>query len=142
MARLAGTYETRMDQKGRLTLPALVRPALGETLVLTMGVDPCVLVYSQESWQVLETAILDTRQFDEESRWLRRAMGEATEERPIDAQGRVLMSERLREDCGLGREVLVVGVLDKLEIWDPETYRSARSRKLTPEWRQTIGNRL
>lgn len=142
VAKLAGTYESRIDQKGRLTLPAVVRPAFGHSVVLTIGIDPCVLVYTEESWQVLEDAILRTQQFAEENRWLRRAMGEATEERPIDSQGRVLISDRLRRDCGLDHDVLVVGVLDKLEVWDPETYRAARSQKLTPEWRRAMGERL
>lgn len=142
VAKLGGTYESRIDQKGRLTLPAVVRPILGDSVVLSIGVDPCVLVYTQPSWQVLEDAILRTPQFDGESRWLRRALGEVTEERPIDGQGRVLISERLRRECGLYHDVLVIGVFDKLEVWDPEVYRSARSERLTPEWRQTIGDRL
>ncbi|MBD3175800.1 MAG: cell division/cell wall cluster transcriptional repressor MraZ [Armatimonadia bacterium] len=141
MARLVGTHQARIDQKGRLTLPAPVRPALGGTVVLTAGMDPCVVVYPESTWQVIEESILARKQFGEDERWWRRAMGEAAEERSVDDQGRVLVGDRLRTGCELGRDVLVLGALDRLEIWDPATYEAARSAKVTPEWIQAMGER-
>ena len=142
MGRLVGAYECTLDPKGRVVIPAPLRPALGPTVVLVLGMDPCVLAYPESRWGRVEEVVLELPQFDEESAWIRRALGEAAEERVVDGQGRILIGESLRRDAGLSRHVLVVGVFDKLEIWDREAYRATRSAKVTPEWRRRIGGRL
>lgn len=143
MARLIGTHDGTFDSKNRLTVPVIVRPALGDRVVVAGGPDPCALVYPEWAWRTLEEAVLRLPPFDEEAAWIRRAFGDCAEERAIDDQGRVMISDRLRGMCGLqSKTAIIVGVFDKLEIWDRETYERLRAERITPGWRRDMGNRL
>jgi len=143
VARLIGTHSATFDSKNRLTVPVIVRPALGDRVVIAGGPDPCALVYPDWTWRALEEAVLRLPPFDEEAAWVKRAFGDCAEERAIDDQGRLMVSERIREVCGLeSRTVIIVGVFDKLEIWDRDAYDRLRAERVTPRWRRDVGNRL
>jgi MraZ protein len=134
MARLLGSHPGSVDAKGRIVIPAPLRPALGERVVLTRGVEPYVCVFPEAAWERLETAISQLSRFDPESAWIRRAFGDSAEERVVDEQGRILVGEQLREYAGLAKEALTIGAVDLLELWNPTRYHERRQAEVTSDW--------
>jgi MraZ protein len=113
-----GEYEHTIDDKNRLTLPARFREALAGGVVLTRGLDQCLDVYSRGDWDSLvagRLAPLDP--FSKEARDLKRFFFSAAADAELDKQGRVLVPPALARHAQLGREVVVAGVHDHLEIW-------------------------
>src|SRR5688500_12661661 len=114
-----GEYEHTIDDKNRLTLPARFREALADGVVLTRGLDSCLDVYARADWQALVDARLATLDpFSREARALKRFFFSAASDAELDKQGRVLVPPALVKSGKLGREVVVAGVHDHLEIWD------------------------
>ena len=118
-----GEYEHTIDDKSRLTLPARFREAFASGVVLTRGLDECLDVYARAAWDTLvaeRLAPLDP--FSKEARELKRFFFAAASDAEPDKQGRVLVPAALTKHAGLGREVVVAGVHDHLEIWDRGTW--------------------
>jgi MraZ protein len=114
-----GSYNPKLDEKNRLFLPAKFRDQLAEGLVVTKGQDFCLNVFSIASFTDMaaqvQQAPLTVREAREYGRFL--AM-RATEDTP-DKQGRITIPAPLKEYAGLDREVVVIGALNRVEIWDP-----------------------
>jgi MraZ protein len=122
---LLGEYEHTIDEKNRLTLPAKFRRAFVDGILLTRGMDGCLSAYTPEEWGRTVTAQLDgLDQFSQEARRMRRYFYSGAAEAEIDRQGRVMIPGALLEYAKLGREVVVAGVHDHLEIWDRAAWRA------------------
>ena len=118
-----GTYEHTIDEKNRLTLPARFRDALAAGIVLTRGLDDCLDVYTRPDWDALvEARLAPLDPFTKEARELKRFFFAAATDAELDKQGRVLVPPALASHAKLGREVVVAGVHDHLEIWDRTTW--------------------
>jgi MraZ protein len=122
-----GTFTPRLDEKGRLFLPAKFRDELAAGLVIAPGQERCLRVFPMAEWvRVTERAreapmaLRETRDFH------RIAFGDAHDEVP-DKQGRVTVPQPLRDYAGLTREVAVVGLNSYLEIWDEPAWREYHS---------------
>ena len=114
-----GTYEHTIDDKNRLTLPARFRDALAGGVVLTRGLDECLDVFARPDWDALvEARLAPLDPFSKEARELKRFFFAAAADAEPDKQGRVLVPPALASHASLGREVVVAGVHDHLEIWD------------------------
>jgi MraZ protein len=114
-----GEHEHTIDEKNRLTLPARFRDALADGVVLTRGLDTCLDVYARADWNALVDARLAPLDpFSNEARRLKRFFFSAAADAELDKQGRVLVPPPLARHAKLGREVVVAGVHDHLEIWD------------------------
>jgi MraZ protein len=114
-----GEYEHTIDDKNRLTLPSRFRDAFAEGVVLTRGLDQCLDAFPRGDWDALvagRLAPLDP--FSKEARDLKRFFFSAAADAELDKQGRVLVPPALARHARLGREVVVAGVHDHLEIWD------------------------
>ncbi|GGE61656.1 division/cell wall cluster transcriptional repressor MraZ [Nesterenkonia cremea] len=124
-----GTYTPRMDDKGRLILPAKYREELAEGLVLTRGQERCIYVFSAEEFQnvhrQMRQAPLTSRQARD---YIRVFLSGASDEVP-DKQGRVTIPPGLREYAGLDREVTVIGAGDRAEIWDTAAWNAYLEEK-------------
>lgn len=124
-----GTYTPRMDDKGRLILPAKYREELAEGLVLTRGQERCIYVFSAEEFQnvhrQMRQAPLTSRQARD---YIRVFLSGASDEVP-DKQGRVTIPPGLREYAGLDREVTVIGAGDRAEIWDTAAWNTYLEEK-------------
>ena len=121
---LLGTHEHTLDDKNRLTLPARFRQVFGDGIVVTRGMDGCLFAYTREDWEKLvadRLATLDPLSL-EGRRMQRHFFSAATEAEP-DKQGRVGLPAALLEHAKLGRDVVVAGVHDHLEIWDRDAWR-------------------
>ena len=116
---LLGEYEHTIDDKNRLTLPARFRDALAGGIVLTRGLDECLDVFARADWDALvEARLAPLDPFSKEARELKRFFFAAASDAELDKQGRVLVPPALARHARLGREVVVAGVHDRLEIWD------------------------
>ena len=115
-----GSYTPKLDEKNRLFLPAKFREQLVEGLVVTKGQDFCLTVFPRADFAAMtgriQEAPLTVRQAREYGRFL--AM-RAAEDKP-DKQGRITIPPLLKEYAGLDRDVVVIGALNRVEIWDPE----------------------
>jgi transcriptional regulator MraZ len=121
---LLGEYEHTIDDKNRLTLPAKFRRAFEDGIVVTRGLDGCLYAWPSEQWQQLvesRLATLDLLSL-QGRRMHRHFFSGATETTP-DKQGRVSVPPALLGHAKLGRDVVVAGVNDHLEIWDRATWR-------------------
>jgi len=124
-----------MDEKGRVSLPARFREALGSEgdfrLVVTTNVDPggsCLVAYPLKEWQAFQERISGLPQFDEAVIQLRRLHVAGACECTPDRQGRILIPATLREYAGLRAEVLFAGLGASLEIWDKARWEEERRR--------------
>ncbi|SHI38836.1 MraZ protein [Tessaracoccus bendigoensis DSM 12906] len=113
-----GTYQPKLDEKGRLILPAKFREALAEGLVVTKTQDRALAVYPRATFEAKMTSLLSAPSTVKEVRdYQRMLMAGASDEIP-DRQGRVTIPANLRSYAGLDRDVVVIGAGDRAEIWD------------------------
>ena len=120
-----GTYRHRIDAKGRLPVPAAFRRELGERglLVLTL-LDQCLAAYAPSEWARLESQLAALPSFSKPVKALTRLLASRAADCEIDVQGRILLPPGLRKGAGLARDAVVVGVLNRFEIWSPEAWDS------------------
>jgi MraZ protein len=122
---LLGEYDHTLDDKNRLTLPAKFRAALANGVVLTRGLDTCLEAYPVDDWQQLvESRLAGLNPLSHETRVLERFYYTGAVESVPDKQGRVMLPSSLLEHAKLDREVVVVGMRDRLEIWDRAAWRA------------------
>ena len=119
-----GTYSHRIDAKGRLPVPAAFRRALGEGRVVVTQLDQCLAVYSPAEWGKLEAQLAALPAFSKPVKALTRLLASRAVDCEIDVQGRILLPPALREAVGLGRDAVVVGVLNRFEVWAPESWEA------------------
>lgn len=117
---LIGEYQHSLDAKGRVNFPARLREDLGTCFYITKGLDNCLFVYSAEEWAVLESKIRELPM--SKARTLQRFFFAGAVEVEPDKQGRVLIPANLREHAGLTKDVMIIGVSNRAEIWDREQY--------------------
>jgi MraZ protein len=121
---LLGEYEHTIDDKNRLTLPAKFRQAMAGGVVLTRGLDACIEAYPADGWsQLVESNLSGLNPLSRETRVLERFYYTGAIEAQPDKQGRVMLPPALIDHGRLGHEVVVVGMRDRLEIWDRAAWR-------------------
>ena len=130
MRDVTGTYEHSIDAKGRLFIPSKLRMELGESFYLAMGVDACLAIYPQSTWD----------RFTEKFASL--PMSQSKAMRPLftnaarcelDSQGRIVIPQKLRKYAGLDKDVVIIGVNDRAEIWAADTWSAQEEEEMTPE---------
>ena len=120
-----GEYNHTIDEKGRIIVPAKLREELGETFVITKGLDGCLWVFDNEEWEKVEEKINELPFNIKEARLLSRFMIAGAFDAEPDKQGRVMIPQSLREYADLKRDVVLAGVGRKLELWSKERYEQA-----------------
>lgn len=127
MTELLGTHSYQLDPKGRVSLPARFREAFADGVWLTIGQDGCLYVFPRAEWQRRSDEVASSPLSDADGRAFSRLFFGASDEAKLDGQGRVTIPQRLREAVGIGREVVVLGVRDRMEIWDRESFERYES---------------
>jgi MraZ protein len=120
-----GSFRHRIDPKGRLPVPAVFRRALeraGEASLVLTPLDQCLAVYPGSEWDKLEAQLRALPAFSKPVKALTRLLASRAADCNLDVQGRILLPPPLREAAGLGREALLIGVLNRFEIWSPEAW--------------------
>lgn len=119
-----GNFEPRLDDKGRLTLPARHRPAFAGGVLLTKGQDHSLYLFTPEGFEIFAQDAINADITDARARGYQRFLFANTEELTLDSQGRVSISARMREYAGLDRDVVVIGAGRRMEIWDAARWHS------------------
>jgi MraZ protein len=119
-----GTYTPKLDDKGRLTLPAKFRDALAGGLMVTKGQDHSLAVYPREEFTALARKAAAASRSDPEARAFVRGLAAGTDEQHADAQGRITLSADHRRYAGLSKDCVVIGSVDFLEIWDAQAWQT------------------
>lgn len=119
---LLGEYEHTLDPKGRLAMPAKLRESLGGKFIITKGLDGCLFVYDMQQWQLLEAKLSSLPMSRKTARDFTRFLFGGACEGECDKQGRVLIPANLRSHAGLEKNVVIVGVGTRAEIWDADRW--------------------
>ncbi|HIR85358.1 MAG TPA: division/cell wall cluster transcriptional repressor MraZ [Candidatus Galloscillospira excrementavium] len=130
MLSATGTYEHSLDAKGRLFIPAQLRKELGDTLYVTMGLDGCLAVYPQETWDTFTERFASMPM--SQSKAMRPLFANAAKCEP-DSQGRIVIPQKLRTFAGLGKDAVIIGVHNRAEIWSAERWKAEEEEEMTPE---------
>ncbi len=117
-----GEYNHTIDTKGRLIIPSKFREALGDTFVVTKGLDGCLFVYDNEEWNVFEEKLRSLPITNRDARKFVRFFLAGATEAEIDKQGRILVPNVLREFADLQKDVVLIGVASRIEIWSRERF--------------------
>ena len=117
---MIGQSKHNIDSKGRIIIPNKFRDSLGETFILTQGLDNCISVYPMEEWEIKEKALEALP--EAQGRKIKRFFFANAEEVSSDSQGRIIIPSRLREYAGLKKEVYITGAGNKAEIWSAENW--------------------
>lgn len=117
-----GEYNHTIDAKGRLIIPSKFRDALGEAFVITRGMDGCLFVYDNVEWQAFEEKIKALPLIDKSSRMFARFFLSGAAQVEVDKQGRILIPNGLREAASLEKDIVLVGVASRVEIWSKERW--------------------
>lgn len=117
-----GEYRHTMDEKGRVIMPAKFREALGENFVITRGLDNCLFVYPHSEWQVLEEKLKRLPLTRQDARAFVRYLLSGAAECEFDKQGRVPIPNSLRDHGLINKDVVIIGVANRIELWSKEKW--------------------
>lgn len=123
-----GEYLHSMDQKGRLIIPAKFRDGLGVRFVATKGLDNCLFVYPLSEWQVIEARLKELPFTKADARAFVRFFFSGAAECELDGQGRILIPDTLRQYARIEKDVVVIGVSNRVEIWSRSEWESYQER--------------
>ena len=117
-----GEYNHTIDAKGRLIIPSKFRESLGDTFVVTKGLDGCLFVYENEEWNAFEEKLKSLPITNKEARQFVRFFLAGAAEVEVDKQGRILVPNILREFAQISKDVVLIGVASRIEIWSKERF--------------------
>ncbi len=127
MSSFKGSYDYSVDSKGRINIPARLRkyvsPEANDTFVITRGYEQCLFVYPLDEWNKLEQSIRELTTTNPQHRFFMRTLLERATECQVDAQSRIIIPKELLQFAGIENEVLILGVLEHMEVWNPKIYR-------------------
>lgn len=117
-----GEYQHSLDNKGRIIIPSKLREKLGESFIITKGLDNCLFVFPMDEWSVFEEKLKSLPLTRKDARAFVRFFFSGATECELDKQGRVLISSTLREHSKLEKDAVIIGVSNRIEIWSKEEW--------------------
>ena len=117
-----GEFQHALDDKGRLTIPAKFRDGLGDNFIVTRGLDRCLFVYPRAEWDTMEEKVKSLPTAQADARAFVRLLFSGAVEAELDKQGRVGLPQTLRAYAEIERDVVVIGVSTRAEIWSAEVW--------------------
>ncbi len=118
-----GEYQHTLDGKGRVIIPSRLREGLGDRFVITRGLDHCLFVYPPSEWARLEQKLKELPFTKRDSRAFMRLFFSGAMEVEADKQGRVLIPQNLREYAGIEKDVMFIGVSNRVEVWSETAWK-------------------
>ena len=122
-----GEYNHTVDTKGRLIIPSKFREQLGEDFIVTKGLDGCLFVFPQDEWLAFEEKLRTLPLTQKGARQFTRFFVAGATPCELDKQGRILLPATLREFAGLDKEVVLTGMLNRIEIWSKDKWMENNS---------------
>ncbi|MCQ2552203.1 MAG: division/cell wall cluster transcriptional repressor MraZ [Clostridia bacterium] len=131
---LMGIHENSIDAKNRIAVPAKFREELGSKCILTRGLDDCLILYPIKTWEQQQKKLAVLPKSDKSARAFLRYIYANAEEVDVDKQGRIVLSARYRELAHIEKELVTIGMLDRIEVWAKQVYDAdEKGGKLSPE---------
>lgn len=124
---MIGEYEHSLDDKGRVIMPVKLRADIGERFIITKGLDGCLFVFSQLEWSNFERKLKELPLTNKNARDFVRFFLSGAIECELDKQGRFLIANNLREYANITKEIVIIGVGTRLEIWNKEKWKKYNS---------------
>lgn len=126
MVQLLGEFDVRMDDKGRFLFPAGLRkqlpPESQERFVLNRGFESCLALYPYTEWQKITAEINELNPYNKKNREFIRFFHRGAQEMVLDGSGRLLLPKRLQEWAGIGKDIVLSAIANKIEIWSKEKF--------------------
>ncbi len=127
MSSFKGSYAYSVDSKGRINIPARLRkyvsPEANDTFIVTRGYEKCLFVYPLDEWNKLEQSIRELTTTNPKHRFFMRTLLEKATESQLDGQSRITIPKELLQFAAIENEVLILGVLERIEVWNPAVYQ-------------------
>lgn len=123
-----GEYSYIIDHKKRLSIPSKFRKSLGKKAIITRGLDNCLVVYSINEWQKVTKKLESLPSRKTDARGFSRIILSGAVDVNLDKLGRVLIPDYLKKYAGLKKEVMVIGLSNKIEIWDEKNWKDYRQK--------------
>ena len=117
-----GEYSHSIDQKGRIIVPSKFRELLGDHFVISKGLDGCLWIFPEKEWDDFSGKLHSLQLFNEEARKITRYFMAGAAPSEADKQGRVIIPQNLRVHAELKKEVVLIGVSNRIEVWDKEKW--------------------
>lgn len=117
-----GEYQHSLDAKGRVIVPAKFRELLGNECVVTRGLDRCLFLYPHGEWTKLEEKLKELPLTQRDARAFVRFFFSGASDVEFDKQGRIVLPASLREYAGMSKEIVVIGVSNRVELWAQEVW--------------------
>ncbi len=144
MSSFKGSYSYSVDNKGRVALPARLRKNLASSakgnFVITRGFERCLYLYPQDEWNKLEQFVRSLSFLNAQHRFYARTLFERAIDSAIDSQSRITIPQELMKFAGIDNEVLILGVLDRIEIWSPTVYNEYQKNQ--PDTYETVAEQV
>ena len=132
-----GEYQYSLDSKGRVNIPAKFRQSLSKknqnTFVATRGQDPCVWIYPLTEWKKIEDDLRSLSSVSSVHRTFIRQIARSATPSTCDKQGRITLSPSLISYAKLDKEALIIGMINKIEIWNPETLNNVDTKNINKD---------
>jgi|SRR3989344_1030447 len=136
-----GEYIHTIDHKRRLAIPSKFRKSLGEKAVISQGLDNCLVIYPVDEWQKKASKLENLPDSQVSARTFSRIILSGASEVELDNLGRVLIPEHLKKHASLKRSIAILGLSNKIEVWDEENWKEYKSKmeKTVEEFAQQLG---
>lgn len=136
-----GEYIHTIDHKRRLAIPSKFRKSLGETAVVSQGLDNCLVIYSIEEWQKKSSKLESLPDSQVSARTFSRIILSGAAEVELDNLGRVLIPEHLKKYASLKKSVAILGLSNRIEVWDEQVWKEYKSKmeKTVEDFAQQLG---
>lgn len=122
-----GEYRHNLDDKGRITIPSKFRDSFKDGLVVTKGFENCLFIFTKNDWLDFARQIQQLRTLKKDARTLSRFIFGGASEDQADKQGRVIVPSNLREWGNIKKEVVIIGVSNRLEVWSEENWNKVEN---------------
>ena len=126
MSSFKGSYNYSVDSKGRINIPSRLRkylsPEANDTFVVTRGFEKCLFLYPVDEWNTLESTIRRLSPSNAQHRFITRTLLQHATETQLDGQSRIVIPRELLQFAGIEDQVLILGVLERIEIWNPKDH--------------------
>jgi MraZ protein len=124
---LIGEYIHPLDDKNRLSLPSKFRKEMGKEIVVTPGLDNCLFIFTKKEWNAISQRLSEFSMLQQDNRSFHRYMFGGAQEASVDSSGRILVPDFLKSRAGLEGKVAVVGVQNRIELWNEEAWNKYRT---------------
>ncbi len=133
MSSFKGRFNYSVDNKGRINIPAKLRknisPEANDTFVITRGFEQCLFIYPLDEWNKLENSIRGLSPSNSQHRFFVRTLLQWATESQLDAQFRISIPQELIQFAEIDSEVIIIGVLERIEVWKPARYEAYMSNQ-------------